>query len=93
VSDNPEDFGPLTKEQHDEYLRHPLKGQSVFDCEEDIKYYQGILEKTTEGDPVFKRFTMQKEATERYLHLHRRYDIYGVSDVISLTKDFVGNQR
>ena len=93
MSDNPEDFGPLTNAQHEEYLRHPLKGQSVFDCEEDIKYYAGILEKTSEGDPVYRRFTMQKEATERYLHLHRRYDTYGVCDVVELTKTFVDDQR
>jgi hypothetical protein len=80
----PEESGPLTPEQHDEMLRHPLKGQSFFDLEEDLKYYDNILRSTTEGDPVYSRFTQQKEITERYLHLLRRFTTDGVSDIITL---------
>lgn len=84
MSNDPEETGPLTPAQHEEMLRHPLKGQLFFDLEADIKYYTDILRNTTEGDPVFTRFTQQKECTERYLHLLRRFETYGVSEIISL---------
>ncbi|MNH65339.1 hypothetical protein D3C73_173480 [compost metagenome] len=86
MNNDPEESGPLTPAQHEEMLRHPLKGQSFFDLEEDLKYYTTILQPTTEGDPVFTRFTQQKEITERYLHLLRRFETYGVSDIITLDK-------
>lgn len=88
MSNNLEDTGPLTPAQHEEMLRHPLKGQIYADLEADIEYYTNILRNTTENDPVYKRFTQQKEATERYLHLLRRFDTDGVSDVVTLTQAF-----
>lgn len=84
MSNDPEESGPLTPEQREEMLRHPLKGQSYSDLEDDLKYYADVLRTTTEGDPVYSRFTQQKEITERYLHLLRRFDTCGVSDIITL---------
>lgn len=84
MTNDPEESGPLTPAQHEEMLRHPLKGQMIHEMEEDLKYYSDILKNTTEGDPVYSRFTQQKEITERYLHLIRRFETYGVSDIISL---------
>lgn len=84
MSNDPEESGPLTPAQHEEMLRHPLKGQMIHEMEEDLKYYSDILKNTTQNDPVYNRFTQQKEVTERYLHLIRRFETYGVSDIISL---------
>lgn len=86
MTNDPEESGPLTPAQHEEMLRHPLKGQMIHEMEEDLKYYSDILKNTTEGDPVYGRFTQQKEVTERYLHLIRRFETYGVSEIISLDK-------
>lgn len=83
-----EETGPLTPEQHEEMLRHPLKGMEYHDLEEDIKYYERVLGTTPEGDPVYQNFTRQLELTRRYLALKRRFDIDGVSTVMDLTKVF-----
>ena len=86
MSESPEEFGPLTPEQEQEMLRHPLNGQYIHELEEDVKYYSRILKDTPKGDPVHRRFTAQLESTQRYINLRRRFDQYGVATIFDLDK-------
>lgn len=84
MTNDPEDFGPLTPVQVQELGQHPLFGESVYDTEETIKWLQNILNNTPPTDPVYNRFKPQLTQTERYLSLKRRHDTYGAGPVIDL---------
>lgn len=81
-----EEMGPLTPEQHEEMLRHPLHGLTVTDLEEDRSYYNHELSRLSEDDPAFDHFDKRLRATQRYLTLKRRFDIDGVSTIVPLDK-------
>lgn len=88
MSNNIENYGPLTPEQHEEMLRHPLRDEPLWSLEDDIKYYSNILTNTPETDPVHCRMTAQLNATRRALNLLTRFATYGVSEIVELSDVF-----
>ena len=87
-ANGPEDFGPLTPEQHAEFLEHPLRGDSLYETQEHSKTYAVILRATPEGDPAYRRVKQLLDESNRYESLLRRFMEWGVADVVELTQTY-----
>ena len=86
LQEGPEDFGPLTPEQHDEFLEHPLRGESLYESEQHSRSYENILRVTSKSDPAYRRFEQLLNESNRYINLFRRFMEWGVADVVELTQ-------
>jgi hypothetical protein len=66
--------GPLTEAELKELTEHRFYPESAEETQKDLDWHTNVLNNTSKGDPVFKRFTSLRIESQRYLHLLQRHD-------------------
>jgi len=85
---DPESTGPLTPEQKLLLDSHPCNGMSLEDALEEIRFHENIIENSSPTDRACMRSVRMLAEVRQYFAMQTRLDLYGVSDVIGLTREF-----
>lgn len=88
TSYGPESTGPLTPEQKLLLESHPCNGMSLEDALEEIKFHEGIIKNSSPTDRACMRSVRVLAEVRQYFVMQTRLDLYGVSDTITLTREF-----
>ncbi|MNC40605.1 hypothetical protein D3C81_176850 [compost metagenome] len=88
MSDCPESFGPLTPAEDTELEAMIFKDDSLYDLEQNQKWYQRVVNGLLDSDPSKRRFETELKQITRCLDLKRRKGEWGVASIVELTQTF-----